>query len=304
MKRGTCCRIGDDVLWSRTSNREHHDHMRKYWRRQAPAASPIKVVDLPERHIESYLVCLEDGSSEMEEAGDHKARWYEKARDRGLRVKLTIDDDDRALGMIQYVPIELSPAQGQDLYMILCIWVHGYDQGVGDAQGRGIGTALLAAAEEDARELGAKGIAAWGMHLPVWMKASWFKKHGYQGVDRIGVRELVWKPFVAGAQEPRWVEEQPVTIGQTGKVEVTAFQSGWCPAANLVYERARRASEELGSEVNFTMIDTFDRDTLIRCGRSDEVLVNGRPLQRGAPPSYKTVQRKIARQLRKRRSRV
>jgi GNAT superfamily N-acetyltransferase len=240
----------------------------------------------------------------MDEAGDHKARWYEQAREEGLRVKLAIDDEDRPLGMIQYVPIELSPAQGEGLYMVLCIWVHGYREGVGDAQGHGIGTALLTAAEDDAQALGAKGMAAWGLHLPVWMKASWFKKHGYCGVDRIGVRELVWKPFVTEAQPPRWVEEQPVAIGGTGRVEVAAFKSGWCPAANLVYERARRAADELGPDVHFTTIDTSDRDTMIRCGRADQVVVNGRQLQRGAPPSYSAVRRKIARQLRRQRSRA
>ena len=37
---------------------------------------------------------------------------------------------------------------------------------------RGMGKALLAAAEEDARALGTKGMAAWGVWLPSWMKAS------------------------------------------------------------------------------------------------------------------------------------
>ncbi len=266
-------------------------------RRRSVVSDPIRVVDLPERHLDSYLVCLEDWSAEMREAGDHKARWYERAREHGLRVKLALDDD-RPVGMIQYVPIELSPAQGEDLYMILCIWVHGHDQGVGDVQGRGIGTSLLNAAEEDARRLGAKGMAAWGLRLPVWMKSSWFKQHGYRSVDRRGVRELVWKPFVADAQEPRWIAETPVQVGDEGRVEVTAFISGWCPAANLVYERARRAADELGPDVHFTTIDTSDRDTMLRCGRPDEVLVNGHPLQRAAPPSYKAVRRKIARKMR------
>ena len=274
--------------------------MLKRWRRGETAPSQVRVVDLPDRHIEAYLLCLEDPSSETDEAADHKARWYEKARDHGLRVKLALDDEDQPLGMIQYLPIERSPAEGEDLYMILCIWVHGYKSGVGDAQGRGLGTALLTAAEEDAQALGAKGMAAWGLHLPVWMKASWFKKHGYRRVDRIGIRELVWKPFDVAATEPRWVEEKPVRVGNGREVEVTAFQSGWCPAANLVYERARRASDDLGSDVRFTTIDTSDRETLLSCGHSDEVFVNGRPLQRGAPPSYKTIRRKIQRQLRRR----
>ena len=81
--------------------------MRNPLRREAPARGTVHVVDLPERHIPSYLVCLEDWSPEMHEGREHKVRWFEKARQRGLRVKLAIDDDDRPLGMIQYVPIEL-----------------------------------------------------------------------------------------------------------------------------------------------------------------------------------------------------
>ena len=102
------------------------------------------------------------------------------------------------------------------------------------------------------------------------------------------------------ATEPRWVAAKPLPVDEGRHVEITAFKSGWCPAANLVYERARRASEELGTEVHFSSIDTSDRETLLRCGHSNEVFVNGRPLQRGAPPSYKTVRRKIERQLRRR----
>ena len=273
--------------------------MWKPWRRAGPPPGPVDIVDLSERHLASYLVCLEDWSAEMDEAGDHKARWYEKARDQGLRVKLAVDQADEPVGMIQYVPIEISPAQGEDLYMILCIWVHQYDEGVGNRQGQGIGAALLAAAERDAEALGALGMAAWGLHLPVWMKSSWFKKHGYVGVDRIGVRELVWKPFAESARPPRWVEEKPVSIGTGIEVEVKAFQSGWCPASNLVYERARRAAEELGDGVRFETIDTSDHEALVRCGQSDAVFVDGRVLQRGAPPSYRTVRRRIEKQLRK-----
>ena len=269
----------------------------KFWRKPVPVRS-IEVIDLPERHKASYFVCLEDWSSEMTEAGDHKATWYDQMKDAGLRVKLAVDADDVPRGMIQYVPIELSPAAGRDLYMILCIWVHGYKEGSGDAQGQGIGTALLEAAEADARDLGAKGMVAWGLRLPFWMRSGWFKDHGYEGADSRQMQELVWKPFSADASAPFWIEESPVELGASDKVSVTAYKSGWCPAMNLVYERARRAAEELGDDVDFTTIDVTDRTTFLQCGHTDAVFVDGKPLQRGAPPSYEKIRQTIAKRIR------
>ena len=61
-----------------------------------------------------------------------------KFSERGLRVKLAEDDSGRIGGMIQYLPLEHSLAEGQDLYLILCIWVHD-KQGPGNLQRRRIG---------------------------------------------------------------------------------------------------------------------------------------------------------------------
>ena len=249
----------------------------------------MEIVDLSAKFEDSYLVCLEDWSDEMEEAGDHKARWYRTMRDRGLRVKLAINEDDRPIGMIQYLPIEHSMALGSDLFMVMCVWVHGYKQGVGKQQGRGVGTALLAAAEKDARELGASGMAAWGVALPFWMRSAWFKKHGYLEADRRGRQVLVWKPFTEDAVPPRWIEQGPKPARIEGKVAVTAFVNGWCPACNLTYERAKRAAEALGEDVVFESIDTTEQQVMVACGQSDCVYLDGKTLQNGPPPSYKDI---------------
>lgn len=258
----------------------------------------VEIVDLSERFEDSYLACLEEWSPEMDDAGPHKARWYGEMRDRGLRVKLAIDND-QPIGMIQYLPIENSLALGDGLYMILCIWVHGYPQGVGNRQGRGIGKALLIAAEHDTRNLGAKGLVAWGMAIPFWMKANWFKKHGYRTVDRQGMRSLLWKPFAEDAQAPRWIEKGPKPVPIESKVAVTAFINGWCPACNIVYERAKRAAATFGDDVVFITRNTTDQESMISCGESDCVYVDGVPLQRGPPPSYDRIHKKMARRVRK-----
>jgi hypothetical protein len=48
----------------------------------------MKIVDLTPEHEHLYFCCLEDWSDEIKEAGDHKACWYCKMKDNGLRVKL------------------------------------------------------------------------------------------------------------------------------------------------------------------------------------------------------------------------
>ena len=120
----------------------------------------MKIENLTEKHLDTYCVCLEDWSDEMKEAGNHKANWYSEMKDKGLGVKLAISEEGKAVGMIQYIPVEHSYAEGKDLYAILCIWVHGHKQGVGNRQKRGIGKTLLRAAEEDVFKKGALGLVA------------------------------------------------------------------------------------------------------------------------------------------------
>jgi hypothetical protein len=190
-------------------------------------------------------------------------------------------------------------AQGQELYFINCIWVHGHRQGRGNFQKQGMGQALLRSAEEDARGLGAKGIAAWGLWLPVWMKASWYKKQGYTKVDRDGIQVLLWKPFAPDARPPRLVRQQKKPKPISGQVTVTALCSGWCPGQNLVYERAKRAAAEIGARVVFEGIDTFDRKKFLEWGISDALFIDDQQVRTGPPPSYQKIKKLIERKAKK-----
>ena len=261
----------------------------------------MKIVDLADEYEQLYFVCLEDWSEEMKEAGEHKQVWYNKMKDKGLRVKLALDDSGQVGGMIQYVPVEHSFAEGEDLYFIKCIWIHGYKEGRGNFQKKGMGKALLQAAENDAKTKGAKGIVAWGIPLPFWMKASWFRKQGYIKVDKQGLlgSVLLWKPFTDNAIPPKWIKQKkrPETI--PGKVVVTAFLNGWCPAQNLVFERARRAASEFGDKVVFQKIETFDRESLLEWGIDDALFIDNKQVRTGPPPSYEKIKTMIAKKVRK-----
>jgi N-acetylglutamate synthase-like GNAT family acetyltransferase len=259
----------------------------------------MKIIDLTDQHKDLYCLCLEDWSSEIKEAGDHKARWYDIMKDRGLRVKLATDDNGTVAGMIQYAPIEHTHIEGKDLYFIYCVWVHGYKQGRGNFQKKGMGKALLAAAEEDVKKLGGKGVAAWGVALPFWMKASWFRKHGYENVDRDGISQLVWKPFTPDAVPPKWKRRVKKPVAVAGQVTVTAFKSGWCPAQNMTFERAKRAVAGCGTKAVFNEINTFDRNVLVEWGILDGLYIDGKSVGFGPPPKYDKIKKQIEKKAKK-----
>ncbi len=243
----------------------------------------MKVINVTEEKKDLFCLCLEDWSDDAKESGPKRRQWLDRCQQQhGLRAKLAVDDKGVEGGMIQYGPIEHSHVDGSGLYFIYCIHVHGYKQGRGNFQKHGMGKALLTAAEEDARQLGAKGMAAWG----------------YRKADRQGIAVLLWKPFTDDAQPPRWFPKKntlPEPI--PGKVNVTAFSSGWCLAQNLVYERAKRAADEFGDKVVFREIDTSAQSSVAEWGVSDAVFVDGKNLQKGPPPSYEKVRKTIAKRI-------
>ncbi len=80
---------------------------------------------------------------------------------------------------------------------------------------------------------------------------------------------------------------------------VTSFINGWCPAQNIVHERARRASEEFGDIVEFREIRTMDRAVLCEWGISDGLFIDGKQVRTGPPPSYEKIRRRIGKRVKK-----
>lgn len=259
----------------------------------------MKVVDLPPDQVRLYCQCLEEWSAEMKEAGNHKNAWYVRMRDRGLRVKVALDENGTIGGMIHYGPIKNVPLEGKNLYYVYCIWVHGYKEGRGNFQKKGMGKALLQAAEEDSRKLGSQGLVVWGVSIPVFMRAAWFRKQGYSQVDSDGMMKLLWKSFSPEALPPRWPKAKKKPLLETGKVVVTAIRNGWCPGQNLAYERAKRASQGFLEAVSFHEIDAFEREVGLEWGTSDALFVDGKRILTGPPPSYEKIRKTIEKRVRK-----
>jgi len=252
----------------------------------------MKIIDIKEEYFETYACCFENWSEEMTNAGEHKRNWYNKLKEKGLKIKLALDENNVACGLIQYLPSEYSFIDAENIYFIPCIWVHGYkDKGVGNKQNKGIGTALLKAAEEDAKINGAIGIAAWGLSEPFWMPASWYKKNGYIIADKSGLMELVWKSFNENTKAPKWLKTRKNPEKIPGKVTVTAIISGWCTAYNVGFENFKKASKELGAE--FIEVNTLNSEVIRKWGQTDAIFIDDELINLGPPPSYEETKKMI-----------
>jgi GNAT superfamily N-acetyltransferase len=261
----------------------------------------MQIIDLTPEHEEQFFVCLEEWSDDMKDAGCQKRLWYAEMKQKGLRVKLALNDAGVIAGFIQYLPIEHSTIAGQDSYFVPCIWVHGHKMGRGNLQGKGMGTALLEAAEQDVKSLGAKSITAWGLSLPFWMKAAWYKKHGYRSVDKDSIALLVWKPFTEDAIPPKWMKPLKTPDLLPDKVKISAFVHGWCAAQNLAMERIKRVASEFPGKVVYEEYNTRDRAVLEEWGLSDAIFIDAKVVNTGPPPSYDKLKKMVRRKLKDRK---
>jgi len=73
----------------------------------------------------------------------------------------------------------------------------------------------------------------------------WFKKQGYTKVDQSGLLGpvLLWKPFSDDSIPPTWIKRKKKPEKNPDKVTVTGFINGWCPAQNIVFERAKQVEK-------------------------------------------------------------
>ena len=238
----------------------------------------MRLVDVTEKTENIFFRCLHDEEPEDFQQTSIRRQWYKRNKSNGHRAKLLILDNGQIGGLCQYIPIEHSHLIGEDLLALLCMWVHGYEHGVGNQQSKGYGRFILNSIEEDARLSGLKGVAAWGMDWEInWMPLSFFDHMGYTHVDREDKVVVVWKPFYADAKPPELLRLESSPLKGTDKVNVTVAVNGWCGCYKLLC--AREAVKGLEDIVEYREVDTPDRTTILHLGKVGGVFLDGEVFQ-------------------------
>jgi len=53
----------------------------------------MKIIDITPKTESQFFCCLEEWSEDMKDAGNQKQRWYDRMKEKGLRVKFAVDDN-------------------------------------------------------------------------------------------------------------------------------------------------------------------------------------------------------------------
>ena len=156
----------------------------------------------------------------------HKSQWTKAYLDKGLRIKLLLDEKSYQVGYIEYLPGEYAwRGVIADGYMFIhCLWTF-YKQN----QRKGYGSQLIHAAINDAKKERMNGVAAMARKKPWLASKDIFLKNGFTIVDTAPPdHELLVMKFKKTAPDPKF------KTGWEKKLEkyargLTIIRSNQCP---------------------------------------------------------------------------
>ncbi|NKC01232.1 MAG: hypothetical protein GKR90_22425 [Pseudomonadales bacterium] len=249
----------------------------------------MRLVEIDETTEDTYFRCLHDEIPADPRVMAMRRDWRAMYKPKGHRAKVLFDDADQVVGLTNYIPVEHSPYEGENLMAILCMWIHGYEHLVGNQQSKGFGRFMLAEIEADALQSGCDGVTVWAKDYADWNPVAFYEHMGYERVDQAGLDILAWKRFNQEAKPPAFLKQPSVPeVADDQKVQVTSFTNGWCGGGCQQCVMVRDAVTELGSDAVLTEIYAHEKGDMRDRGASiDVVYIDDVPFRPNGPPATK-----------------
>ena len=213
-------------------------------------------------------------SVEFDACARRRLAWLKGMHQKGLRVKVALYDGDQ-VGFLYVMPIEVCPwgPLGRDLMAIPCLYVQER------AKGRGVGRALIQAAEQEARSQRKKGLVTVAHYWDFWfMPAPFFERCGFSKVKGQGEAAILWKPLDASVEEPEFLKPNYQYEPVQGKVVVDLFFHTFCETSDIEAQRVREVVEEFGDAVVLREYCADDRAVFRRYQVPRGIFVNGKEI--------------------------
>jgi hypothetical protein len=202
----------------------------------------------PENLAECGIGCL---TNRKHPGYGEKEAWLRERFAEGLRFLLFRSDKGKPLAFLEYVPGEYAwrPVDAPGWIFVHCLWVYSAGQKVG-----GLGSRLIQACLDEARESDALGVAALVSDGPWMAGAKVFLKNGFRQIAERDRFELVAHRLKEGP-EPRFRELGVHWVNDRGLHLVYSAQCPMLPKSAL--DLGETAAEN-GLELKVTKLDSAD----------------------------------------------
>ncbi|MFX0053212.1 MAG: GNAT family N-acetyltransferase [Candidatus Hermodarchaeota archaeon] len=223
-------------------------------------------------------------SEESDFATKKRSTWYRKMHSKGFKTKVAFLDE-KPVGFLHIVPIEFSHwgPIGKDLMVILCQHVET------KAKGKGIGRALLQAAEEETIKEGKKALVVCAYYYEdFWfIPALFYERHGYKPVTRQRVtREgeknfleeeaILWKVFDESAEPPSFPIPNYHFHPIERKIVVDLFVDTFCKPIEA--QRVRDVVKEFDEKAILNEYSTDRKEIFEKYQISRAIFINGQEI--------------------------
>ncbi len=242
----------------------------------------LRVVDADSRYFRYVSLCthMDSCCPDQVKASKRRLRWLKDQVKKGrMVIKVAINDDDKPLGFIHLIPIELptSGMVGVDLMVIPCLSLN-YQRVYAKERGSGVGRVLVKAAEEETRFRGLKGLAVRAYEGDSWfMPAGFFEKLGFWRVGNSEIWLRRWAETDIPSLRPVRYSHSPVL----GKVEIDYFWSPFCLTVCQEVGNVRQIAEEFEDRVVLREYRTDDPKVATRFGFVRALFINGSRIDLG-----------------------
>jgi GNAT superfamily N-acetyltransferase len=178
-----------------------------------------------------------------------KVEWLQERFAEGLRFLLFRNEEDKPLAFLEYVPGEYAwrPVDAEGWLFVHCLWVYPRGQKVG-----GLGSRLIRACLDEARQAGATGVAAM-VSDGAWMAGKQvFLKNGFAQIAEADRFQLVIHRLKEGS-EPRFRDINRNPAKYQGLHIVYSAQ---CPMLPKSVNDLSEMAAEHGLELKATVLST------------------------------------------------
>jgi GNAT superfamily N-acetyltransferase len=249
----------------------------------------------------------------MENGMDTRVCWIKKMMPKGLEILLALESprneeihykwvgkmfhSDLAvhgkvpMGLLEYIPIEhaLEPVEGRDSLFINCMWI------LPPFWHKGVGSALVESIIERAKPIGGISVItydgdSWFGTSIKYMPSSFFKKFGFEEVDRDGSRVLLFLNLGSNTQ-PKLIYPKSKNHKSKKTLKFEIYANNQCPWSRYMVNTFKNEISKF-SDIDINVIETNRREIIKKLGLSRGVCLNGSPLIKRMA-SWKEIKKKF-----------